>query len=111
MILVILNSGVEALRYGLQNSNIGTILIVELTFALLGIVFGIAVHSQKKYYICLSIPGVAGCLLFVFINVWGGKVLSDAYIWIPFLAEDLVVFTVISYVALYFKKRIKQKRE
>ena len=111
MILVILNSGVEALQYGLQNSIIGTILIVELTFALFGIGFGIAVHSQKKYYICLTIPGVVGCLLFVFINVWGGKVLGEEYMWLPFFAEDLVVFTVISYIALYFKKRIKQKKE
>ena len=112
MIQLLLNSGIVVLQYGLRNSFfVVVILIAEVVVILLGIVFGVLARHNIKGYICLSTPGVVGCLLFVFINTLGGKLLSDAHIWLPPLAEDLVVFTVISYIALYFKKRIKQKKE
>lgn len=109
MIQLFLYSGEEVIHYGLQNLVVRIILSVEVITILLGIMSGLFIHINGKRYILLVLPGFVGCLLFVFINTLGGLVFSNADIWPPLLAEDLVVFSVISCMASYFKKRCKSR--
>lgn len=104
MIQLFLYNGVAVIQYGLHNLGVRVILAVEVATVLFGIIIGLLVHTSRKSYILLSVPGIAGCLLFVFINTWGKMILSDAYMWLPPLSEDMVVFSIISCLILYLKK-------
>lgn len=105
MIQLFLYSGVAVIQYGLQNLVVRVIFAIEVSAILLGIMIGLFVHLNAKRYIWLLIPGLVGCLLFVFINTLGRTLFSNADIWPPLLAEDLVVFSVISCIAFHIKKR------
>lgn len=108
MIQLFLYSGVAVIQYGLQNLAVRVILAIEVTAVLLGIMIGLFVHFNGKCYIWLLIPGLVGCFLFVFINTLGRTLFSNADIWPPLLAEDLVVFSVISCIVFHIKKRSEQ---
>ena len=98
MIQLFLNSGLDLLRYGLQNGTVRLFLAAELMFVLLGAVCGVLARSGKRTFICLSVPGVLGCALFLYINSdLGRMVLTDAA-----LAEDLVAFSIVSCAGLAF---------
>ena len=56
MIQLFLNSGLDVLRYGLQNGTVRLFLAAELMFVLLGAVCGVLARSGKRTFICLSIP-------------------------------------------------------
>ena len=60
MIQLFLNSGLDLLRYGLQNGTVRLFLAAELMFVLLGAVCGVLARSGKRTFICLAIPGVLG---------------------------------------------------
>ena len=74
MIQLFLNSGLDVLRYGLQNGSVRLFLAAELVFVLLGAVLG-------------------------------RMALTDAHIWLPPLAEDLVAFSIVSCAVLAFRTR------
>ena len=106
MIQLFLNSGLDVLRYGLQNGSVRLFLAAELVFVLLGAVCGVLARSGKRQFICLSVPGVLGCALFLYIHSdLGRMVLTDAHIWLPPLAEDLVAFSIVSCAVLAFRIR------
>lgn len=107
MIQLFLYNGVAVIQYGLQNLAVRVILAIEVTAILLGIMIGLFGQINGKRYIWLLIPGFVGCVIFVFINTLGRTMLSNADIWPPFLAEDLVVFSVTSCMAFCLKKRYK----
>ena len=103
MIQLFLNSGLDLLRYGLQNGTVRLFLAAELMFVLLGAVCGVLARSGKRQFICLSVPGVLGCAPFLYIHSdLGRMVLTDAHIWLPALAEDLVAFSIVSCAVLAF---------
>ena len=58
MIQLFLNSGLDLLRYGLQNGTVRLFLAAELMFVLLGAVCGVLARSGKRTFICLSVSGV-----------------------------------------------------
>ena len=73
MIQLFLNSGLDLLRYGLQNGTVRLFLAAELMFVLLGAVCGVLARSGKRTFICLSVSGVLGCaLFFTSIPIWEG---------------------------------------
>ena len=109
--LFLFNDGAAVIQYGLRNSAVRAILALEVAAIILGIIIGLFAHIYDKRHVWLLIPGFAGCVLFVFINTIGRTIFSNANIWPPFLAEDLIVFSVISCMAMYLKKRFKQKGE
>ena len=108
MIQLFLYNGVAVIQYGLQNLAVRVILAIEVTAILLGIMIGLFGHINGKSYIWLLIPGFVGCVIFVFINTLGRTMLSNADVWPPLLAEDLVAFSVISCIVFHIKKRSKQ---
>ena len=105
MILAFLYGGADVFQYGLRNSVMVIVLALEAAAAVLGIIFGLLIHSGRKRHIGILVPGIIGCLMFVFINTLGKTILSDAHIWLPFLAEDLAAFSAIAYVVSIIKKR------
>ena len=69
-------------------------------------VCGVLARSGKRTFICLSVPGVLGCALFLYIHSDLGRMaLTDAHIWLPALAEDLVAFSIVSCAVLAFRTR------
>ena len=83
MIQLFLNSGLDVLRYGLQNGSVRLFLAAELVFVLLGAVCGVLARSGRRQFICLSVPGVLGCALFLYIHSDLGRMaLTDAHIWL-----------------------------
>jgi hypothetical protein len=102
-------NGVAVIQYGLQNLSVRVILAIEVAAILLGIMIGVFVQTKGKCYIWLLVPGIIGCLLFVFVNTLGRTLFSNADIWPPLLAEDLIVFSAISFITFCLKKRCKQK--
>lgn len=109
MIQLFLYSGVAVIQNGLQNLVVRIILAIEVTAILLGIMIGLLVYINGKSYIWLLIPGLVGCVIFVFINTLGKTMLSNADIWPPLLAENLVVFSVISCMVFYLKNDANRK--
>ena len=111
MIQIIFYNGAAALQYGLQNLTVRVIFTMEVAVIVLGIIIGLFSRIHGKCYIWLLIPGFVGCAILFYVNTLGRTMLSNADIWPPLLAEDLVIFSVISCMALYLKKRCKQKSE
>lgn len=109
MIQLFIFSGGECIHYGFQNLVVRIIVVVEVTAILLGVMIGLLLQINKKSYILLTLPGFAGCMLFGFINTMGRTIFSNADIWPTLLAEDLMVFSVVSCIAMYLKKRCRQK--
>lgn len=108
MIQLLFYSGIGVLQYGLQHLSVIIILTIEIITAVLGVAFGLLMNTNRKGYLYLSIPGFIGCLLFVLIKIMGTR-FSDAYIWMPLLAEDLILFAVISSIVLHIKRRFKKQ--
>lgn len=107
MIQLFLFGGGDVFRYGVQNLAVVIILIAEVLTVLLGIVFGLLTRNNRKMHVSLLVPGIIGCLIFAFINTFGRTIISDAHIWLPLLAEDLVLFSVTCWTVLTIKKRCK----
>ena len=109
MIQIIFYSGIAALQYGLQNLAVRVILAMEVAAIILGIIIGLFGRIHGKRYIWLLVPGFIGCVIFIYVNTLGRTMLSNADIWPPLLAEDLVIFSVISCMAFYLKRQCKKK--
>ena len=81
MIQLFLNSGLDVLRYGLQNGSVRLFLAAELVFVLLGAVCGVLARSGKRQFICLSVPGALGCALFLYIHSDLGRMAPGSRPW------------------------------
>lgn len=102
MILLFCDAGLSLFQYGLRNPFVIITLIIEVIFIVLGVFYGLSTYKAK--HIGMLFSALIGCLIFVYINTAGKKTLSDASIWLPLLAENLIVFAVISCVFSLIKK-------
>lgn len=114
MILLLTYSGISAFLYSIQYAAeyalqyraltaVATILLLEAAAGLLGLVFGALAPGGKKSHIGLSVPPLVICLRLIYLRMMG--TLGEEHMLLPFLLEDALVFSAISCMVLYMKKR------
>lgn len=114
MILLLVYSGISSFLYSIQYAvgyalqyraltAVAVILLLEAAAVLLGLVLGALAPGGKKSRIGLSVPALVICLRLICLRMMG--TLGEEHMLLPFLLEDALVFSAVSCMVLYMKKR------